>query len=59
MDICPRCGAPMTDGLCDNCGFPINRIKMITWQGKKKTGDGSPKADRLRGYTGRKPASLH
>ena len=20
---CPRCGADMTNGVCDNCGFPI------------------------------------
>ena len=22
---CPRCGATMTNGVCDNCGFPIVR----------------------------------
>ena len=24
---CPRCGEPMTNGICDNCGFPMTRIK--------------------------------
>ena len=22
---CPRCGATMTGGICNNCGFPMNR----------------------------------
>lgn len=22
---CPRCGSPMTGGICDNCGFPVTR----------------------------------
>ena len=24
---CPRCGATMTGGICNNCGFPMNRRK--------------------------------
>lgn len=24
---CPRCGAEMTGGVCDNCGFPLTKIK--------------------------------
>ena len=23
MIKCPRCGEPMTGGICDNCGFPM------------------------------------
>ena len=31
MATCPRCGKPMTGGICNNCGFPMNRHKtMIT-----------------------------
>jgi ribosomal protein L37E len=30
---CPRCGEEMTGGICNNCGFPIIRIK------KKSTGE--------------------
>lgn len=21
---CPRCGTPMENGVCPNCGFPVN-----------------------------------
>ena len=43
--ICPRCGAEMEGGICNECGFPIirirgqkiyqekpNVIKMILWR---------------------------
>ena len=23
---CPRCGSPMSGGICNNCGFPVNRV---------------------------------
>lgn len=30
MTKCPRCGEPMTGGICDNCGFPLRKSpKMI------------------------------
>ena len=25
--LCPRCGEPMTNGICDNCGFPTNQYQ--------------------------------
>lgn len=25
---CPRCGATMTGGICNNCGFPMNRRRI-------------------------------
>ena len=25
--ICPRCGEPMTGGICDNCGFPLTKMR--------------------------------
>ena len=30
---CPRCGTPMQGGICPECGFPVNRLRME----KKKT----------------------
>lgn len=31
---CPRCGADMTNGVCDNCGFPFvgSRRKTVVKQ---------------------------
>ena len=29
MMNCPRCGGPMTDGICNNCGFPVIRRRKI------------------------------
>ena len=26
---CPRCGEPMSGGICDNCGFPMRRVKCF------------------------------
>ena len=26
---CPRCGATMTGGICNNCGFPMNRQRVL------------------------------
>lgn len=23
--LCPRCGEPMSGGVCDNCGFPVTK----------------------------------
>ena len=31
---CPRCGTPMQGGVCPECGFPVNRLRMA----KKKRG---------------------
>ena len=28
---CPRCGAEMTGGVCDNGGFPLTKIKKIVF----------------------------
>ena len=25
---CPRCGAEMRGGICPECGFPVNRLRM-------------------------------
>ena len=25
---CPRCGTPMQGGICPECGFPVNRLRM-------------------------------
>ena len=33
MATCPRCGEPMTGGICDNCGFPLTKMR------KKPTAD--------------------
>ena len=27
MTRCPRCGEPMNGGICDNCGFPMMRVR--------------------------------
>lgn len=27
MATCPRCGEPMTGGICDNCGFPLTKMR--------------------------------
>lgn len=27
---CPRCGAEMSGGICNNCGFPTNRVQRAT-----------------------------
>ena len=24
---CPRCGEEMTGGICDNCGFPLTKMR--------------------------------
>ena len=36
MAVCPRCGKPMTGGICDNCGFPMRRFKKIVLAVKKE-----------------------
>ena len=40
MAYCPRCGEPMTGGICNNCGFPLT--KMV----KKSTVDNKYKSDK-------------
>ena len=36
MAYCPRCGAPMTGGICNNCGFPLTKmVKKSTVDNKK------------------------
>ena len=32
---CPRCGATMSGGVCDNCGFPVTKIKFVKKVGIK------------------------
>ena len=32
MAKCPRCGEPMTGGICDNCGFPMCHFKKIIYE---------------------------
>lgn len=32
---CPRCGTKMQGGVCPECGFPFNRLRMR----KKSTED--------------------
>ena len=29
---CPRCGTPMSGGLCPSCGFPENRKRPVTYK---------------------------
>ncbi len=26
---CPRCGTPMSGGVCPECGFPVTSIKVM------------------------------
>jgi len=26
---CPRCGTPMSGGVCPECGFPVSSIKVM------------------------------
>lgn len=26
---CPRCGTPMSGGVCPECGFPVTQIIMV------------------------------
>lgn len=33
---CPRCGEPMTNGICNNCGFPMTRFKKMALPVKKE-----------------------
>ena len=36
MTYCPRCGEPMTGGICNNCGFPLTKmVKKSTVDNKK------------------------
>lgn len=32
MMNCPRCGAPMSGGVCPECGFPITCCSVDTWK---------------------------
>ena len=27
---CPRCGAEMSGGICNSCGFPMNKRIIVT-----------------------------
>ena len=37
MMNCPRCGTPMQDGVCPECGFPVNRLtKKLTKERKNE-----------------------
>lgn len=37
MTYCPRCGEPMTGGICDNCGFPLTKmVKKSTVENKNQ-----------------------
>ena len=29
---CPRCGTPMSGGVCPECGFPINCCSVDVWK---------------------------
>ena len=29
---CPRCGTPMSGGVCPECGFPINCCSVDKWK---------------------------
>lgn len=33
--MCPRCGEPMSGGVCDNCGFPVTKGRKKS-RAKKK-----------------------
>ena len=30
---CPRCGASGFSGVCNECGFPVTKVKMIKFIG--------------------------
>ena len=49
MAYCPRCGEPMTGGICNNCGFEDDRVKN---KYKTKGGDcGFPLTKMRKKYT--------
>ncbi len=27
---CPRCGTPMSGGVCPECGFPITACRLVS-----------------------------
>ncbi len=29
---CPRCGTPMSGGVCPECGFPLNCCSVDKWK---------------------------
>ena len=29
---CPRCGASGFTGVCDECGFPVTRLKRVLYK---------------------------
>ena len=29
---CPRCGGDMSSGVCENCGFPVTRWRLIRFK---------------------------
>ena len=33
---CPRCGEEMTGGICDNCGFPLTKMRKKFSNGNKQ-----------------------
>lgn len=37
MAYCPRCGEPMTGGICDNCGFPLTKMRKKPTADNKKS----------------------
>ena len=32
---CPRCGGDMSSGVCEDCGFPETKIKLIRYEVKE------------------------
>lgn len=52
MTYCPRCGEPMTGGICNNCGFPLTKMRTkstfdIKKSDKKKNGNTLVKIKKL------------
>lgn len=45
---CPRCGEPMSGGVCDNCGFPAAKFRKKTKQIKKIIYQSINKTDEIR-----------
>ena len=46
MTRCPRCGEPMNGGICDNCGFPMQRMIKTSQSAKKRESEKKLRIDK-------------
>jgi ribosomal protein L37E len=49
---CPRCGEEMTGGICNSCGFPMNKrapksAQMLVYKGIQMKGETKCKNRRI------------